>query len=122
VLFHTPLFMFVRPLVLLIFDNFTCFVCFVINRALHHVLIEGANGHEMMRRFLKCVRTHDLLSNADEVTRRAEDERSPVSPCLTEPALAVICGRPCVAHSIMDNWRVRTQDLRSNAGLYPACL
>jgi hypothetical protein len=42
VLFHTPLFMFVRPLVLLIFNNLTCFVCFVINRPLHHVLIEGA--------------------------------------------------------------------------------
>jgi hypothetical protein len=32
VLFHTPLFMFVRPLALLIFNNFTCFICFVINR------------------------------------------------------------------------------------------
>jgi hypothetical protein len=43
VLFHTHLFMFVRPLALLIFNNLTCFVCFVINRPLHHVLIEGAN-------------------------------------------------------------------------------
>jgi hypothetical protein len=42
VLFHTPLFMFVRPLALLIFNKLTCFVCFVIIRALHHVLIEGA--------------------------------------------------------------------------------
>jgi hypothetical protein len=42
VLVHTPLFTFVRPLVLLIFNNLTCFVCFVINRALHHTLTEGA--------------------------------------------------------------------------------
>jgi hypothetical protein len=42
VLFHTPWFMFVGPLALLIFNKLTCFVCFVINRPLHHVLIEGA--------------------------------------------------------------------------------
>jgi hypothetical protein len=34
VLVHTPLFTFVRPLVLLIFTNLTCFVCFVLNRPL----------------------------------------------------------------------------------------
>jgi hypothetical protein len=49
VLFHTPLFIFVRPLALLISMHFTCFVCFVINRPLHHVLIEGAIGHEVKR-------------------------------------------------------------------------
>jgi hypothetical protein len=76
----------------------------------------------MMRRFLKCVRTHDLRSNADAVARGAEDECSPVSLRLTEPALAVICGRPCAMRSTVDNWRVRTHDLRSNASLYPACL
>jgi hypothetical protein len=42
VFFHTPLFMFVRPLALLIFNNFTCFICFVINRPFHHISIEGA--------------------------------------------------------------------------------
>jgi hypothetical protein len=42
VLLYTPLFMFVRPLALLIFNNLSCFVCFVINRPLHYVLIEGA--------------------------------------------------------------------------------
>jgi hypothetical protein len=42
VLSHTPLFMFVRPLALLIFNNFTCFICFVINMSLHHISIEGA--------------------------------------------------------------------------------
>jgi hypothetical protein len=42
VLFHTPLFMFVRPLALLIFNNLTCFVCFVINRPLHHALTKEA--------------------------------------------------------------------------------
>jgi hypothetical protein len=42
VLVHTPLFMFVRPLVLLIFTNLTCFVCFVLIRSLHHELTEGA--------------------------------------------------------------------------------
>jgi hypothetical protein len=42
VLFHTPLFTFVRPLVLLIFTNLTCFVCFVLIRSLHHELTEGA--------------------------------------------------------------------------------
>jgi hypothetical protein len=42
VLSHTPLFMFVRPLALLIFSNFTCFIFFVINRSLHHISIEGA--------------------------------------------------------------------------------
>jgi hypothetical protein len=46
VLIHTPLFTFVRPLVLLIFTNLTCFVCFVLIRSLHHKLTEGANGHE----------------------------------------------------------------------------
>jgi hypothetical protein len=50
-----------------------------------------------------------VRSNADAVARRAEDESSPVSPHLTELALAVICGRPCAAHSTVDNWRVRTQ-------------
>jgi hypothetical protein len=40
VLFHTPLFMFVRPLALLISNNFTCFYCFVLNRSLHQILIE----------------------------------------------------------------------------------
>jgi hypothetical protein len=49
VLFHTPLFIFVRPLALLMSMHFTCFVCFVINRPLHHVLIEGAIGHELKR-------------------------------------------------------------------------
>jgi hypothetical protein len=42
VLFHTPLFTFVRPLVLLIFTNLTCFVYFVLIRSLHHELTEGA--------------------------------------------------------------------------------
>jgi hypothetical protein len=46
VLVHTLLFTFVRPLVLLIFTNLTCFVCFVLIRSLHHKLTEGANGHE----------------------------------------------------------------------------
>jgi hypothetical protein len=46
VLVHTPLFTFVRPLVLLIFTNLTCFVCFVLIRSLHHKLTKGANGHE----------------------------------------------------------------------------
>jgi hypothetical protein len=49
VLFHTPLFIFVKPLALLISMHFTCFVCFVINRPLHHVLIKGAIGHEVKR-------------------------------------------------------------------------
>jgi hypothetical protein len=42
VLIHTPLFMFVRPLALLISNHFTCFVCFVINRSLQHILTKGA--------------------------------------------------------------------------------
>jgi hypothetical protein len=42
VLFHTHLFTFVRPLALLIFNNLTCIVCFVINRPLHHALTEEA--------------------------------------------------------------------------------
>jgi hypothetical protein len=50
-----------------------------------------------------------VRSNADTVARRAEDEHSPVSPRLTEPALAIICGRSCAARLTMDNWRVRTQ-------------
>jgi hypothetical protein len=49
VLFHTPLFILVNPLALLISMHFTCFVCFVINRPLHHVLIKGAIGHEVKR-------------------------------------------------------------------------
>jgi hypothetical protein len=84
--------------------HFTCFVCFVINRPLHHVLIEEANGHEVMRRYLKCVRTHGLRSNADAVARRAEVKRSPVSPRLTQSALAVIYGQPCGTRSTTNNW------------------
>jgi hypothetical protein len=38
-----------------------------------------------------------------------EDERSPVSPRLTEPALAVFCGRLCAVRSTVDNRHVRTQ-------------
>jgi hypothetical protein len=54
----------------------------------------------MMRRFQKCVRTHGMRSNANAnaVARRAEDDHSQVSPRLTEPALGIICSRPCVAH------------------------
>jgi hypothetical protein len=52
---------------------------------------------------------HGLRSNAEAVARRDEVERSPISLRLTRPALAVICGRPCVARSTMDNWRVRMQ-------------
>jgi hypothetical protein len=74
----------------------------------------------MMGRVLKCVRTHHLRSNADAVARSAEDERSPVSPRLTEPALAVFCGRPCAVRSTVDNWHVRTHALRLNAGLFLA--
>jgi hypothetical protein len=47
VLFHTPLFMFVRPLALLISKHFTCFICFVTNRPLHHILIEEAKWSKM---------------------------------------------------------------------------
>jgi hypothetical protein len=42
VLIHTPLFMFVRPLALLISNHFTCFYCCVINRSLHQILTKGA--------------------------------------------------------------------------------
>jgi hypothetical protein len=92
-------------------------------QALTSCLDRGSkNEHELRRRFQKCVRTHGMRSNVDAVARRAEDERSLVSPRLTEPALAVICGRPCATRLTVDNWRVQTHDLRSNAGLYPACL
>jgi hypothetical protein len=64
----------------------------LIGTIFEQVRIIPKNGHEMMRRFQKCVRTHGMRSNVDAVARRAEDERSPVSPRLTEPALAVICG------------------------------
>jgi hypothetical protein len=74
----------------------------------------------MMRRILKCFRTHDLRSNADAVARNAEDERSPVSLRLTEPALTVFCDRPCAVRLTVDNWHVRTHALRSNACLFPA--
>jgi hypothetical protein len=121
VLFHTPLFTFVRPLALLIFNNLTCFVCFCNKQAFTSRLDRGSkNGHEMMRRILKCVRTHDLRSNADAVARNAEDERSPISLHLTESALAVFCSRPCAIRSTVDNWHVRTHALRSNAGPFPA--
>jgi hypothetical protein len=42
VLVRTPLFTFVRPLVLLIFTILTCFVCFVLIRSLHHELTKEA--------------------------------------------------------------------------------
>jgi hypothetical protein len=63
-----------------------------------------------------CVQTHSLRSNANAVARRAKVERSPVSPRLTQSAMAVICGRPYGARSTIDNRCVRTHDLRSNVG------
>jgi hypothetical protein len=42
VLVRTPLFTFVRPLVLLIFIILTCFVCIVLIRFLHQELTKGA--------------------------------------------------------------------------------
>jgi hypothetical protein len=63
----------------------------------------------MMRRILKCVQTHDLRSNADAVARNAEDERSLVSPRLTEPALAVFCDRPWITGTFECMPCVRTQ-------------
>jgi hypothetical protein len=51
VLFHTPLFMFVRPLALLIFNYLTCFVCFCNKQAFTSRLDRGSkNGHEMMKK------------------------------------------------------------------------
>jgi hypothetical protein len=50
VLFYTPLFTFVRPLALLIFNNLTCFVCFCNKQAFTSHLDRGSkNGHEMMK-------------------------------------------------------------------------
>jgi hypothetical protein len=50
VLFYTPLFTFVRPLALLIFNNLTCFVCFCNKQAFTSRLDRGSkNGHEMMK-------------------------------------------------------------------------
>jgi hypothetical protein len=98
VLFHTPLFTFVRPLALLIFNYLTCFVCFCNKQAFTSRLDRGSkNGHEMMKKNPK------VRLNADAVARNAEDERSPVSPRLMEPALAVFCGRPCAVRSTVDN-------------------
>jgi hypothetical protein len=123
VFFHTPLFMFVRPLALLIFNNLTLFCVFCNKQALTSCLDRGSkNEHEMRRRFQKCVRTHGMRSNVDAVARKAKDEHSPVSQRLTEPALEVICGRPCATRSTVDNWHVQTHDLCSNASLYLACL
>jgi hypothetical protein len=42
----------------------------------------------------KCIRPHMVRSNALTVARTAKVKRSPISPRLTWPALAVICGRP----------------------------
>jgi hypothetical protein len=81
VLFHTSLFTFVRPLVLLIFTNLTSFVCFVLIKSLHHELTEGAkmdmrnpevrsNASYAFKRII-CVRTHHMRSNADVVARSA---------------------------------------------------
>jgi hypothetical protein len=42
----------------------------------------------------KCVQSHLVRSNTLTVARMAKVKRSPVSPHLTRPALAVICGRP----------------------------
>jgi hypothetical protein len=78
VLFHTPLFTFVRPLVLLIFTNLTCFVCFVLIRSLHHELTEGAkmdmknpemrsNASYTFER--RCSRTQCLRTNAVQSAR-----------------------------------------------------
>jgi hypothetical protein len=49
VLFHTPLFTFVRPLALLIFNYLTYFVCFCNKQAFTSRLDRGSkNGHELM--------------------------------------------------------------------------
>jgi hypothetical protein len=51
VLFYTPLFTFVRPLALLIFNYLTCFVCFCNKQAFTSRLDQGRkNGHEMMKK------------------------------------------------------------------------
>jgi hypothetical protein len=64
--------MFVGSLALLIFNKLTCFVFFCNKQALTSRLDQGSkNGHKMMRRFLKCVQTHDLRLNADAVARRS---------------------------------------------------
>jgi hypothetical protein len=46
-----PLFTFVRPLALLIFNCLTCFVCFCNKQAFTSRLDRGSkNGHEMMKK------------------------------------------------------------------------
>jgi hypothetical protein len=71
VLFHTPLFTFVRPLVLLIFTNLTCFVCFVLNRSLHHELTKGAKMDMKNPEVRSNAYDPEVRSNADAVARSA---------------------------------------------------
>jgi hypothetical protein len=81
----------------------------------------------------KCVRPHLVRSNALTVARRSCG-RTHAQPTLTViyvqtqgnycrthtqsalAAIAVICGRTCTLRSTTNNWCVRTQVVRSNAG------
>jgi hypothetical protein len=75
VLFHTPLFTFVRPLALLIFNNLTCFVCFCNKQAFTSRLDRGSkNGHEMMMKNLE-VRSNAMLRTNAVQSARASRSR-----------------------------------------------
>jgi hypothetical protein len=87
VLIHTPLFLFVRPLTLLISNNFTCFYCFVMNRSLHQILTKGGKRTcSQVKKWIpaKCVRPHLVRLNALTVARWEQwSNAGPVSPRLT---------------------------------------
>jgi hypothetical protein len=93
VLIHTPLFMFVGPLALLISNKFTCFYCCVINRSLHQILTKGAKVDLKPSEEVdpcKCVRTHSRSHAGAAIERRPSQ---PASHAQTLAALEVICGR-----------------------------
>jgi hypothetical protein len=107
VLIHTPLFMFVRLLALLISNHFICFVCFVINRSLHHILTKGAKmdlkPRERSGALPKCIRAH-LRSHARLRSNAVQ------SACISRGRpwrLSAVNRMVCVR--LQNNWCVRTQ-------------
>jgi hypothetical protein len=116
VLFHTPLFTFVRPLVLLIFTNLTCFVCFVLIKFLHHELTEGAkmdmndekspevrlNASSAFER--RCGRTQCLRMNAVQSARASRSR-----PWRFSAVDRVLYVRPWITGTFESTPCVRTQ-------------
>jgi hypothetical protein len=92
VIIHTPLFMFVGPLALLISNKFTCFYCFVINRFLHQILTKGAKVNlkpsEEVDPYQVCSTAHGAFKCTHSRTQGAAVECRPSLPASHAHTLA----------------------------------